>query len=173
MTIHTVTVTAVPNTDQDLPDDQYIDEVIFTSVCPPDENCSVWFECKECTDYDPTEQEIEDGEFTRHGTFHQNIEDDWMTDSGQCATTGSDSARDAMAEAAEDAGLGTHQIDLDYWGDGTWTAERVITPEERTRIEQAAKKLLAAQPGAAAWDDAGPYIRDYYRSEARSQEKAK
>jgi hypothetical protein len=173
MSIHTVTVTAVPNMDEDLPDDQYIDTVQFTVECPENANCSVWWECEkpECKDYEPTDDETDDGEYTRHGVFHQNIDGMWMTDSGQCAAKQADSASDAMQEAAEEAGLGVHQIELDYEGDGYWSATRIIPAEERDRIEAKAKELYAALLNGHDWDAIGAYIRTYWRGRAQDELK--
>ena len=172
MSIHTVTVTAMPNTDQDLPDEDYIDTVQFTVECPTDANCSVWWECAQCEKdgYTATEDEEDEGEYTRHGIFHQNIEGSWMTDSGHCAYVGADSAHDAMQEEAENAGLGVHQIDLDYEGDGYWSARRVIPKEERDRVEAKAKELYA-ETGGNDWDHAGIYFRDYWRGKAYTELK--
>ncbi len=127
MSVHKVTVTKMPNTDQDLPDDEYVDEIEFTSECPGG-SCSLWYECLKCEAYKPTEDEEEDGKYERHGKLHQLIDGDWMTDSGHCAIN-SDSGSDAMSEAAEKAGLGTHEIELWYWGDGVWDAD-LIKPTE-------------------------------------------
>jgi hypothetical protein len=171
MSIHTVTVTAVPNMDQDLPDDEYIDAVKFTVECPEDGSCHVWWECKECSDYEPTEDEEDDGEYTRHGVFHRNIDGDWMTESDDCAASAADSASDAMQEAAEEAGVGVHQIALDYEGDGYWSATRIIPAEERDRIEAKAKELYAALLNGQDWDAIGPYIRDYWRGRAGNELK--
>ena len=164
MSIHTVTVTAMPNTDvEGLSDDEYIDSVQFTPECPPDGSCHVWWECEECSDYDPTEDEEDDGEYTRHGIFHRNIDGDWMTESDDCAATAADSASDAMQEEAENAGLGVHQIELDYEGDGYWSARRVIPQEERDRVNAKALELFTAK-GGKDWDHSGAYIRDYWRA---------
>jgi hypothetical protein len=175
MSIHTVTVTAMPNTDQDLPEDQYIDSVQFTSECPEGGSCNVWWECKECADYNATEDEEDDGEYTRHGVLHRNIDGDWMTESDDCAATAADSASDAMQEAAEEAGLGVHQIELDYQGDGCWSARRIVPQEERERVDAKALELFTAQ-GGQDWEHSGCYIRDYWRGRAYSalkQEAAK
>jgi hypothetical protein len=129
MSAHTITVTQVPNMHLDLPDDQYVDEVKFTVDDCPKTTCIVWWECKECREYDPTDEEAEDGEYTRHGVFHQNIDGDWMTESKDCALDVVDSASDAMQEAAWGAGLGTHQFDVQYEGDGFWDVRLIKPPE--------------------------------------------
>lgn len=171
MSAHTVTVTAMPNTDvEGLPDEEYIDAVQFTVECPEGGSCHVWWECKECSDYEPTEDEQDAGEFTRHGVFHQNIDGDWMTESNDCAVTASDSASDSMQEEAENAGLGVHQIELDYEGDGCWSARRVIPQEERDRVNAKALELFTAN-GGQDWDHSGVYIRDYWRGKAYSDLK--
>ncbi|MDQ0756099.1 hypothetical protein [Arthrobacter sp. B3I4] len=166
MSAHTVTVTAVPNTDvEGIPEEDYIDSVQFTVECPDDGSCRVWWECKQCADYSPTEAEEDDGEFTRHGVLHQNIEGDWMTESNDCAATAADSASDAMQEEAENAGLGVHQIELDYEGDGYWSARRVIPQEERDRVNAKALELFTAN-GGNDWDHSCAHIRDYWRGRA-------
>lgn len=170
MSVHTVTVTAMPNTDEDLPDHQYIDTVQFTVECPEDGSCHVWWECKECSDYDPTEDEEDEGEYTRHDVFHRNIEGDWMTASSDCAVAVADSASDSMQEEAEAAGLGVHQIEMDYEGDGCWSARRFIPQEERERINAKAVEMFTEQ-GGKDWDHSGPYIRDYWRGRAYSEER--
>jgi hypothetical protein len=170
MSIHTVTVTALPNMGEDLPDDQYIDTVQFTVECPADGTCNVWWECKECSDYDPTEDEADDGEYTRHGIFHRNIDGDWMTESTDCAITAADSASDSMQEEAEEAGLGVHQIELDYEGDGYWSARRVIPQEERDRVNAKALELFTAH-GGQDWDHSWVHIRDYWRGRAYGELK--
>jgi hypothetical protein len=165
MSIHTVTVTALPNMDQDLPDDQYIDAVQFTAECPDDGSCHVWWECKECRDYDPTEDEEDAGEYTRHGVLHQNIDGDWTTESETCAIVACDSASDCVQEEAEAAGLGVHHIDLDYEGDGYWSARRVIPQAEIDRINAKALELFTAH-GGKDWDHSGVHIRNYWWTRA-------
>lgn len=120
--LHTITVTSMPNMEEDLPDDEYIDAVQFTIDQCPGTNCRVWWECtKACADYEPTEEETDEGEYTAHGVFHQNIDGMWMTESSACALTSTDSGSDSLQEAAEKAGLGTHKIAVDYEGDGYWS----------------------------------------------------
>lgn len=166
MNAHTVTVTALDNTDVDgLPDDQYVDGTVFAVECPASNDCSVWEECGKCTEYEPTEDEDDDGEYTRHDLFHQRIDGYWMTDTGHCAATTTDSGQEAMEEAAREAGLGVHQIKIDYEGDGCWSAARVIPPEEAARMDARASELYAQGPrgGEQPWEDLPQYMRDYYR----------
>jgi len=164
MSAHTVTVTAVPNMDEDLPDDQYIDEVKYTVQCPGDGHCYLWWECKQCEadKYEPTEEQEDEGEYFRHGEEHQNIEGDWMTASTQCAAIHSDLCSEALQEEAEHAGVGTHQIELIYEGDGSWSARLILSPERKAELDGKAQKLLA-EAGNSDWEGAGAYIRDLYR----------
>jgi hypothetical protein len=167
MSAHTVTVTAVPNMDEDLPEDQYIDQVQYTVVCPGDGQCYLWWECKQCIDdkHEPTDDEEDEGEYFRHGIEHQNIEGDWMTPSTQCAAIHSDSCSDALQEEAEHAGVGTHQIELDYEGDGSWSARLILSDHQKATVDARAQELLA-EAGNREWGNAGSYIQNLYRSVA-------
>ncbi|BCW61864.1 hypothetical protein [Arthrobacter sp. StoSoilB22] len=167
MTPHKITVTAVPNMDEDLPDDQYIDEVKYTVECPGESSCQLWWECQQCIkdEYEPTEDQEDDGEYTRHGVFHRGIEGMWCTESKQCAAIHSDSCQESVYEAAEEAGIGTHQIELDYQGDEYWTVQIIHPPEVESEIENRAKALLSSVR-TTEWDKAGHALRQYFRHRA-------
>ena len=109
---HTITVTAVPNDESD--------DLEFTIDHCPGGQCTVWWECRACAEYKPTEDEVDEGEYVRHGEEHQLIDGYWMTQSEQCALGATDSGADGARDVAEEAGLGTHQVRIDYWGDGHW-----------------------------------------------------
>lgn len=59
----TITVTGLPNDYND---------VEFTIDHYPGGQCTVWWECKVCADYTPTEDEMDESEYARHGEKHQN-----------------------------------------------------------------------------------------------------
>jgi hypothetical protein len=177
MSVHIITVTALDNTHLDLPDEQYVDGVQFTVECPGGTGCNLWWECTECREYEPTEDEDDDGEFTRHGVFHRNLEGMWCTESDQCAATHSDSCSEAVQEAAQEAGeyagLGVHQIELDYEGDGDWSARRVIPPEEKARIDARAQELYQqGLPSRGPWDDQPFGVREYFRGKVYREERS-
>lgn len=167
MSAHTITVTAIPNMDEDLPDDQYIDEVKYTVECPGESSCQLWWECTKCRDegFEPTEDQEDDGEYTRHGVFHRNIEGMWCTESKQCAAIHSESCQESVYEAAEDAGIGTHQIELDYQGDEYWTVQIIHPPETQAKIEETAKEMLE-NGRTVTWEKAPPSLREYFRHRA-------
>lgn len=111
--LHTITVTKVP--------DEHSDDVELTVDHCSGNACTVWNECTElCAGYTPTEDETDAGKHSNHGVEHQLIDGFWMTESKACALTGTDSGNDGVHEVAETAGLGTHQVVIDYWGDGIW-----------------------------------------------------
>ena len=117
---HTITVTAVPNDEND--------DIEFTIDHCPGGQCAVWWECKTCAEYIPTEDEIDEGEYARHGEDHQRIDGYWMTQSEQCALGSTDSGADGAREVADEAGLGTHEVSIDYSGDGHWDVFLVPAP---------------------------------------------
>lgn len=121
---HRVTVTLVPNEESD--------DVEYTVDHCPGTVCTVWYECTTCDSYKPTEDEEGDGEYTRHDTHHQLIDGLWMTDTSECAIVATDSGADGMHEIALEAGLGTHDVDVDSWGDGSWDVT-LVKPKEATR----------------------------------------
>lgn len=121
MSVHTVTFTKVPNEEQD--------DLEYTIDSCPGGDCVVWWECKECHERKPSEIEDDEGEYTAHGERHQRIDDVWMTEGKGCAIATTDSGTEGMCEIAETAGLGTHQIDCSYWGDGHWDVD-IIKPKE-------------------------------------------
>ncbi|SEI45096.1 hypothetical protein SAMN04487917_101361 [Arthrobacter sp. yr096] len=164
---HKITVTAVPNTDEDLPDDQYIDEVQYTVECPEDGTCALWWECTKCQDegFKPTEDQEDDGEYTRHGVFHQDLEGMWCTEGKQCAAIHDDNCRDSVYEAAECAGIGTHDVSVDYHGDGEWCVQIIHPPEVRAAILERAKAMLS-KTRPTEWDRAPLSLREYYSARA-------
>ena len=126
--LHVITVTRVP--------DEHSDDVEFTVDHCPGDTCSVWWECTTpCAGHQPTEAETEDGWHENHGVRHQLIEGRWMTESQTCALTGTDSGNDGASSAAEKAGLGTHRLSIDYWGDGIWDVELVSPETEKEHHE--------------------------------------
>lgn len=111
--LHTITVTKVP--------DEHSDDVELTVDHCSGNACTVWNQCLEaCSEYTPTEDETDAGKHSNHGVRHQLIEGFWMTESEACALTGTDSANDEVHSIAEEVGLGTHQVVVDYSGDGIW-----------------------------------------------------
>lgn len=118
---HKVTVTLVPNDETD--------DVEYTVDHCPGTTCSVWYECDQCSEYEPTKDEDDAGEYDRHNRHHERIDGWWMTDTSECAIVASDSGADGMFEIALEAGLGTHDVDVDYWGDGAWDIT-LIKPKE-------------------------------------------
>ena len=125
MSIHTITVTQIINDDPDVADEDFCDEVKYTLDHCPGGNCIAWWECMKCDKdgYRPADEEIEDGEYEAHGVLHQKIDGDWMTASKDCAVSVTDSGSDAMQDVAQEAGIGTHQVEVSYWGDGLWEAD--------------------------------------------------
>lgn len=118
--LHVITVTRVP--------DENNDDVELTVDHCSGTGCSVWNQCNDqCAGYQPSAKELEDGQHENHGASHQLIEGFWMTESGVCALTGTDSGSDGVHSVAEEAGLGTHHVSVDYWGDGIW--EVSLAPE--------------------------------------------
>jgi hypothetical protein len=111
MSLHTVTIKAVPDAD----------DFEYEIECPNSPECALWYECGPCeNNYDPTEDENEAGEFTRHGRLHECIDGLWMTNTGKCALGSTDSGADGLFEIAIDKGAGTYQVHIGYWGDGVW-----------------------------------------------------
>lgn len=96
--------------------DPECDDFEFSVTCPGI-NCSLWMECKDCA-HKPTEDE--DDEFTAHDVHHQRIDGHWMTDTGQCAASATESGADGLSDLAHQFGPSTQQFDVDYWGDGIW-----------------------------------------------------
>lgn len=118
VSVHTVTVTKLDNMHiEGLADEDYVDEVEYIIDHCPGGTCTVWWGCENdgCRD-----RVDEDDEFFAHGEDHQRIDGVWMIQSKQCAARATDSGRDGMQEEAQAAGLGTHQLEVDYWGDGQW-----------------------------------------------------
>lgn len=120
MSKHTVTITEVP------PD---TDDFEWTCTCPGDGTCAVWYECS-AGKHEPTEDEDMDGNFTAHGVHHQYIDGSWMTETNQCALSSTDSGAQGMTDVAHTVGVGTHEVDVSYWGDGHWDV--TLIPTEAT-----------------------------------------
>lgn len=118
MSVHTVTVTKLNNMHiEGLADEDYVDEVEFIIDHCPGGDCTVWWECEKD---DCRTRDDEDDEYFAHDEDHQRIDGLWMIESKSCAARVTDSGRDGMQEAAQEAGLGTHQIEVSYYGDGSW-----------------------------------------------------
>lgn len=119
MSVHTVTIKAVPDAD----------DFEYEITCPEYGNCDLWYECvKACEDYEPTEEETDEGEYTAHGIHHSNIDGMWMTNTGSCALNSTDSGVDGLHDIATDRGPGTYKVDIDYWGDGLWDLTLIGDP---------------------------------------------
>lgn len=114
---HILTVTQLPNEESD--DLEYE----ISGEC--DEQCRMWFTCaaEEPCRNDPPD-DVEEAEF--HGMAHRSIEGEWMLPTGRCGAT-DDSASDDLHCIATKRGLGSHPVEIDYWGDGIWQA-RDLTP---------------------------------------------
>lgn len=121
MSKHTVTITEVaPDTD----------DFEWTGNCPEnDGTCRVWYTCKDCK-HEATAAEEDASEYTAHGVEHQYINEDWMVESNQCALTSTDSGAQGMTDVAHTAGVGTHEVDVSYWGDGHWDV--TLIPQDVT-----------------------------------------
>lgn len=111
MSKHTVTITEVSPDSEDFK---------WTSTCPEDSrDCMVWTECS-AGPHEPTDDEDMDGNFTAHGVHHQYIEGYWMVETSWCALHQTDSGAEGLQEVVYHVGVGTHDVDVTYWGDGTW-----------------------------------------------------
>ena len=130
MSIHAITVTQIMNDFPDVPEEEFADEVKYIIDRCPGGDCTVWWECQRCDKdgHEPTEDETDEGEYEAHGELHRNIDGDWMTESKACAASATDSGSDAMQDVAQEAGIGTHQVDVTYWGDGLWEARLIAAP---------------------------------------------
>lgn len=94
----------------------------FTVNCPGTKTCHIWYECMICekNDFVITEETEDDGEYVAHGVFHQQIDGNWSTETNECALSTTDAAYEACVETADYLGAGTHEVDIDYLGDGEW-----------------------------------------------------
>lgn len=120
MSKHTVTITEVaPDTD----------DFEWTGQCPNEGTCTVWYECSDGP-HTPTEEEEDANEFEAHGILHQFIDSSWMVESNECALNSTDSGAQGMTDVAHTVGVGTHEVDVDYWGDGHWDV--TLIPAEVT-----------------------------------------
>lgn len=111
--VHIVTLKGVPDSDD-------MDQT--TLHMGPHNGCGYWEQCMVCEkgEYSPSEEDSEEGEYDRHGEFHQHIDDNWMTFRG-CALEGyTDSANEQVQDLFWQRGDGTYLVDVDYWGDGIW-----------------------------------------------------
>jgi hypothetical protein len=79
--------------------------------------------------HEVTDSEDDEGEYVAHGIEHQRIDGEWMTMSDRCAALESDSASEELAEIAREHGLGRHEVEIDYYGDGDWNASYVAPTE--------------------------------------------
>lgn len=102
---HTLTVTRCE------PDD---DDIEYEVTGPHDDNCAVWMPC--CDDK-PNPEDLEVGDW--HGVEHHSIEGEWMTRTTIC---GADESCDDLFDLARKHGLGSHPVDIEYYGDGSWIA---------------------------------------------------
>lgn len=66
-----------------------------------------------------TDDEEDAGEYGAHGEEHQYIDGEWMTDAGRCAAAEADVAEDIF-DIARAHGVGSYDVEVDYWGDGQW-----------------------------------------------------
>lgn len=131
MSIHTITVTQTITEDPNVPAEDWSDEVKYTIDHCPGDDCTVWWECRKCDKdgHEPTEDEADEGEYEAHGELHRNIDGDWMTESKDCAASATDSGSDAMQDAAQNVGIGTHKVSVTYWGDGIWEVNPITESE--------------------------------------------
>lgn len=81
-----------------------------------------------CT-HEATDDDEGEGEYTAHGELHKQIDDRWMVLTDDCAAIVSDAARSDLWQIAEDHGLGRHEVEIDYYGDGDWSASYVAPTE--------------------------------------------
>ena len=109
------------------------DDYEYTVECPVPQppGCHLWSGCEECdkTQRPITDEENGEGEYIAHDTHHQKIEDRWMTETTDCALTATGSGCDGVQDVAIELGVGTHYVDVEYWGDGAW---EVVIPKQAT-----------------------------------------
>lgn len=115
MSLHTAIITK--------PDPES-DDFEHDITCPDGDECKAWWECQNCQ-HEATPAEEHTGQHQSHGVIHRSIEDHWMTSSHACSLTQTDSGAQGLLEIAERHGLGTHTVDVDYWGDGHWEITHV------------------------------------------------
>lgn len=134
---HTMIVTKLP--------DENDDDIIYSIEGPHDAACRVWYPCaddKPCvSEPSPFVRSVEDPicdveDWTFHGVEHRWIEESWMVLSVECASF-SDGAQDDLNFIALKRGIGSHPVDIDYWGDGIWQALD-LTPEPTRELRDPA-----------------------------------
>lgn len=81
-----------------------------------------------------TDDEEDAGEYGAHGLDHQRIDGEWMTDSGYCAAVEADVAEDVF-DIARAHGVGSYDVDVDYWGDGQWNLI-YVGPHDTTALAE-------------------------------------
>lgn len=110
--------------------DDESDDIEYAVVCPTPQppDCHVWFECTECakSDQKATEDEEDEGERTAHGVHHLLLDGDWMTESTGCAIKLTDVD---LVDVLGGLPVGTHDVYVDYWGDGVWDVTLATTTE--------------------------------------------
>lgn len=106
------------------------DDWAYTVKCLEPTGCAIWVLCLE-DGCNPTEDEEDDGEYTRHGRIHRSLDVGWCLEpiKGEevCATrddwTGS--IGDGMCEIWHHGVKeipGTYKVSIEYYGDGDWDA---------------------------------------------------
>ena len=116
---HTLIVTKIA--------DENDDDIEYTVDGPHDTSCQVWYACSTCANEpSPYTRAVDDPicdepDWTFHDVEHRWIGDEWMTLSTECAGT-TDGAQDDLNFIANTRGIGSHPVDIDYWGDGCWQA---------------------------------------------------
>lgn len=109
---HTLTVTRCE------PDD---DDIEYELQGPHDNSCAVWMPC--CGDKPDLDDMLKEGdpydERTWHDEVHKYIEGSWMTRTTIC---GGHESCDDLWLIARKLGLGSHAVDIEYYGDGSWRA---------------------------------------------------
>lgn len=125
MSAHVLTVTSI---DEDTPE--------FTLTGPHDDQCAVWWECRDCKDVpSPEDREFEDPLYevdlaTFHGVDHRYLDYGWYTRSTDCAGLACEDADDYVHEIARDRGVGTWLIEIVYEGDGEWIARDLTEADQ-------------------------------------------
>lgn len=100
------------------PDD---DDIEYELEGPHDDSCAVWMpHCDHKPDLD--EMPVEGGPYDErvwHDVTHKYIEGTWMTRTAAC---GGHESCDDLYDIARKRGVGSHPVDIDYYGDGSWRA---------------------------------------------------
>lgn len=94
--------------------DESDDDTTYELQGPHDRSCAVWYECPreghpepEDVDYEPTEV---------HGVEHAWIDSSWMVAGKDCGGL----YDDELWMLAESKGIGEHDVQVEYEGDGCW-----------------------------------------------------